>query len=122
VTDPLPDAKGTLTDRWDRCHLDVVHASTGRALPTPRGDSVDRCLGSLDLQFDRAVAAVAHPSRDTLGARNIAARIPEEHTLDTSRHDDTNAYGTAGRYTWHASQKNVERLENRARRNGRRQR
>lgn len=60
---------------------------------TPRNNPVDRRLRPLELQLDRAVAAVAHPSRHTLGAGGVATRITEEHALDTSTHDDAHAYG-----------------------------
>lgn len=71
----------------------MVDASAWWALVTPCNNPVDRRLRPLELQFDRAVAAVAHPSRHTLGAGDIATRITEEHALDTSTHDDTHAYG-----------------------------
>jgi len=93
VTQPLSDAKRPLADRRDRRDLDVVDASTGWALVTPCNNPVDRRLRSLELQFDRAVAAVSDPSRHTLGAGDVATRITEEHALHTSTHDDTNAYG-----------------------------
>jgi hypothetical protein len=59
---------------------------------TPCDDSVDRRLRSLDLHFDRTVAAIAHPSRQTLGTGGFATRVTEEHALDTPAHDDTNAH------------------------------
>jgi hypothetical protein len=92
VTDPLPDAKSPLTDRRDRRHVDVLDVRPGRTVVTPRDDSVDRRLRSLELDFDRTVAAIAHPSRQTLGSGGLATSVTEEHSLDTPAHDDTHAH------------------------------
>jgi hypothetical protein len=70
----------------------VLDVCSGWAVVTPRDDSIDRRLRSLELHFDPTVAAIAHPSRQTLGTSCLTTRVTEEHALDTAAHDDPDAH------------------------------
>ena len=103
--------------------LAPVHPGAGRALPAPPDDAVDRGGRALQPRLDPAVGEVAHPTRDPELRGLGPARVTEPHSLDPAGDEDTDGDALPGtRQTWHASQKKVERLLNRCRTTGCRQR
>jgi hypothetical protein len=89
-----PHSKAALSHNRNGDYIDVIDVRARRTVMAPRDHAIDRGIRPLELGFDRAVAAVTHPSGHTVRTRLGATRIAKPHALNPSPHDDLNAFQT----------------------------
>ena len=68
-------------------HVDAGHLGGRRAVTAPRDGLRDGVLRALEVGFDGAVGAVAHPPGQPEGRRLAATRLAEPDALDEAVHD-----------------------------------
>ena len=101
----LEDAKAGQVGDLAPFDLDVLHVCSRRPGAAPLDDSFDRRARPFEDGLDAAVGAVADPPGNALATRLTVHPVAEEHALHDAAHHHARVD-----YTWHAAQKNVERL------------
>jgi len=96
ATDPVDDSLGdpepALLDRVAFLDVEIANDGAGRALREPVEHRGDGPLIALDLGFDRAVGAIAHPAAHSEPPRLGAGREAEAHALHVAVHDHVSAH------------------------------
>ena len=91
ATDPVDDSVGdpepALLDRVAFLDVEIANDGAGRALREPVEHRGDGPLIALDLGFDRAVGAIAHPAREPQPFGLATGGVAEAHALHHPVHD-----------------------------------